>query len=498
MVQEALSVLNKALGGALAAVVPVVVVLGVALLGLLLVALLDRERARRGLDWALARAPGALRWGALALALAVGALGLRLAYQAADLRLATAGPQAFGARTGGVQGTQGAPTVQPAPSVVLLEEQRYTRSLLLPKSVYTQLELGGGWENLLPYFQSYDAPPTVRDLREGFTQQRAGLLYTREVTLLRERPLSLDTSDIKADLRFGASENAAYQATFTARYTFRNPEAEPRTLRFTFPLPYGSGTLSDFGLQVSGAGQRTDLLEGGARWEGVVPGGGVVEVRATYRNQGARAWSYQPLRREGLRRFSLAVSTDRPARFSPQSLLPTATNPGRWLRSERSWNWQLSNVVTAQDVSLLFTGGAARETLAKIGHFKPLSVLLLTLLLLGWAWTRRLPTSFLGLPLTLAGAALGLSAGLMLGSVLGFYLPLGWAEALGCAVGAALALRVTGRAFTLPVLIAAATPLAFLSGGHAALLLTLGLLACFVLLRPERLGGSGARKLGLE
>ena len=40
---------------------------------------------------------------------------------------------------------------QAAPRASFLEETTYTRSFLLPRSVYTQINVDGEWERLLPY-----------------------------------------------------------------------------------------------------------------------------------------------------------------------------------------------------------------------------------------------------------------------------------------------------------------------------------------------------------
>lgn len=174
----------------------------------------------------------------------------------------------------------GGQTVQTAPRVSVLTTRTYSRSLVLPTDVYARLNVSGGWENLLPYFGNPDGL-SVQDLREGFTRRGRNLIYTRDVTLQTEEPLGLDTTRARVDLRFvnpAGGRGTYYNATFAADYTFTNPLKEDATIRFLFPLPEGSGTLSGFRLTVNGQGYRASDLTNGSLWEGRVAGGQTVRV----------------------------------------------------------------------------------------------------------------------------------------------------------------------------------------------------------------------------
>lgn len=488
MVQTAVQVFWNALQDLLSLARPLGWLLGAGLLALLLVGLLDRERFRAGLGWLGARLPGLGRWALPALALGAGMVGLRVVHQATDTRLATQ----QSARYANAADPDGGQTVQAAPRASFLEETTYTRSLLLPRSVYTRINVDGGWERLLPYLGGSASGPTVKDLREGFIQQRSGLIYTRDVTLLTERPVNLNTTNVQTDLKFvdpAGGRGSYYNALFRADYAFTNPNKDARTMRFAFPLPNGSGTLSDFRLTVNGEEFRAADLVDGSVWEGEVAGQGQVKVNVTYRNQGARSWSYQlGGRREAIQNFDLTVRADRPAKFQRYSLFPTSRSGGG-LGGAQTLRWSLSDVITAQDVSVVFTGSSLRETLTKIGAVRPLAVLAAALLALAWAWTRRLSLA----PLPLAGGLLGLALGLALGGVLGFYLPVWAAEPLGAVAGVLLGVYALGPRFAVPLTLAALLPLVFLSGGHASLLLVLlATMILVVLVQRRTVRQSGA------
>jgi len=466
MVQTALKALLDALSWLVGLAVPLAITLGALLLALLLIGLLDRERFRVGLNWAGSRLPPLARWGLAALAVGAGALATHVTHQAVDARL---GAQ-LSARYANAADPAGGQTVQSAPRVSVVTSRTYSRTLVLPADVYTRLNLNGGWETLLPYFGNPDGM-NVQDLREGFVRRGRNLIYSRDVTLQAEEPLGLDTTTARADLRFvdpAGGRGTYYNATFAADYTFTNPLKEEATLRFLFPLPEGSGTLSGFRLTVDGQSYRASDLTSGSLWEGVVPAGQTVKVGVAYKHQGSRGWSYRLSdRREPLRNLDLSVTANRPAKFERYSLYPTGTDRTAF-GGPQTLRWKLEDVITAQNVAVVFSQGSVREMLAKVGLVQPPTLLLAALLLGVWALLRRLPLA----PLRLAGALLGLTVGFVLGGVLTGYLPPLLALPLGALAGVAFGVRALGRAYLPPLLIAALVPLTFLAVGHSGLLLT--------------------------
>ncbi|WP_119674510.1 hypothetical protein [Deinococcus sp. RM] len=482
MVQTALTALLGALRALLDLALPAALVLAALTLALAGLALIDRERAHRTLSWLGTRAPQLGGWALAALLLGGALLVLNVSRRAVDARIAAQ----QSARYANAADPDGGQTVQTAPRASLVENRTYTRSLLLPNDVATRVSVNNSLDGLLPYLGS--PGDTVQDLRENFTRTPEGLRYTRTVLMQSERPLDFNRSVVRADLRFvdpAGGRGTYYTAAFQASYRFRNPLNTPATLRFAFPLPGGSGTLSGFTLTVNGqALSASDLLNGNV-WEGQVPAGGSVDVQVAYAHQGSRAWSYQLSRREAIRDLDVTVTADRPAKFQRYSLFPTSqTRPA--LGGPSTLRWQLKNAVTAQDVAVVFTQGSVRETLTKVHLAQGLAVVLAALLIPLWAVTRRTPLS----PLTLGSALLGLALGFTLGGVLTAYLPLLPAEILGSLLGAALAWVILGgprqaRTPLLPLLASAALPLAFLTGGHAGLILTVLAATLLLLLLPR-------------
>ncbi|MVN88027.1 hypothetical protein GO986_14830 [Deinococcus sp. HMF7620] len=483
MVQSTFAAVLDALHDLARLALPAGLLLGTLLIALLLLSLLDRSRARAALSWLAVQAPQIAAWSLVALALGAGLLAVTVTRRAVDTRLSAQ----QSARYANAADPDGGQTAQRAPSAALLETRTYTRSLALPRDVVTRIGVNDGWTQLLPYLGG--AAGSVQDLQEGFTRQGETLTYSRAVTLLTERPVDLDRASIRANLAFtdpAGGRASFYNATFDATYAFTNPLDEAATMRFFFPLPQGSGTLSGFQFVVNGTPLRPGTALEGAAWEGEVPARGTVKVQVRYAHQGARAWSYVLSRREALRDLDLTLTTNRPAKFQRYALFPTSQTRTA-LGSQHTLRWRLTDVITAQDVAVVFTGGNLRETLHKVHLGQTAALGLAALLCVLWALTRRLPLR----PLTLTMSLLGLALGFVLGGVLTAYLPPLLAEGAGSLTGLGLAWLLLSpahrRHLRVPLVLCAALPLAFLSGGHAGLLVTaLATLALLTLQWPAR------------
>ncbi|GAA4017384.1 hypothetical protein GCM10022631_32520 [Deinococcus rubellus] len=373
------------------------------------------------------------------------------------------------ARAGNGADLDAAPTTQSAPTITYLTDRTYTRTLVVPPSLLKRVgEQGVG--ALAPYLTD-PTSENVTKLVDQFRRSGQDVIFTRQATLTTEEPIKLDTSRVNVSLDFVTPARGArrtyYNATFAAEYAFTNPLDRAATVRFQFPLPNGSGTLSGFKVIVNGQELTAADLSNGSQWEAQVQPKETVNVKVTYAHQGARGWSYLlASRREPIKDFELSVKTNEAAKFARYSLPPTQT--ARSLGST-TLSWNLKDVITAQDVSMTFSSASLRETLGKLYGFAPLSLLLAAVFGALWAWGRGLRTT----PAQVALALLAVLAGLALGGVLMSYLLVVWAGLIGGLLSALLALRALGKAWWPPVLIAAGLPLAFLLVGNAGLIITL-------------------------
>jgi hypothetical protein len=81
----------------------------------------------------------------------------------------------------------------------------------------------------------------------------------------QQQPVALDNAEVNVDFSFGdtGAGKAFYQARFSAKYVYINPNEVSAKTRFTFPLPDQSGTLTDFVVSLNGQPVKQPDLAGG-------------------------------------------------------------------------------------------------------------------------------------------------------------------------------------------------------------------------------------------
>ncbi len=386
-----------------------------------------------------------LAFGATALAVGVGALLLVLASRAAETRDAT-GRSATASRR---RDPYLAPVYQSAPSLGIVRERTYTRTLSLPPDFLVRIG-SEGVGILSPYLQDPTAENVTR-LTDRFRRSGGDVVFTRELTRKDEEPLALDATRVRA--RF-TRQGKGFEHRFEAEYDWGNTSAETIETRFSFPLPDHSGPLADFRLTVGKDAVLTpDPRTGAYVWSGPLAPGARLTARVSYALSGSRDYRYAlGSDRRRTRGFSFEATSDRAPRFGRSGIYPTR-------QSETGAAWELGDVLTSGAIEMAFSTADARAE----GFAKTLAWLPVVLGIFGFgAWLLA--------PSVAPRAVLAFGAGLLGIAVFGGYMPpvlatvggLGLAALLG-----SLALRTaSGVALSLG---AAALGSAFLFVGDASL-----------------------------
>jgi hypothetical protein len=448
---------------------PLALFLGLAVVALAVTVALRRdEQWLQGVDWVrlASRASGYV---AVALLSVAAWSALRAAHSLArqDIRWresaeATANPV-----------PDAPPVHQFGPSIAALAERTYTRTLTLPPDFLERIG-NEGVSVLSPYLSDPSAENVLR-LVDTFRRSGRDVLFTRQVTRLDEEPLPITSSVVR--VKFKRLGGRAFNTEFEGRYGFQNSTAQPFTARFLFPLPE-AGTIQDLQVAVGTETVKEPNDSGAYEWKGTLQAGERREAVVRYRVLGARTWNYDlGSRRRRVQQFVLEATPGGPVRFQRGSLQPN-------VRAGETLRWELSNVVTAQQVGIAFP----RDVTQRESYLQALTALpasfalfLVGVLALGF-WFRQPPD-----PGQLAGGivlfTLGLGASLVLTNYLGPIV----AIILGPVVGAFLAGRLLGR-YSLPAALPAALlPATFLSPQHSGLLvLILASLTLLVLFLAAR------------
>jgi hypothetical protein len=468
MVQAVLDMLSEALQRAaysalpLAITIAAIVILGA--LVIVVVGVFDRDRVR----WIFATIPLALRplggWLVFAVALAGGVFVLHVVQLATDQRFVA---MEYAQNTSGAD-SDATSMVQIAPRASFVSQKTYRRILTIPPYLLGRVSAEGVGA-LAPYLADPSAENVTR-LADSFRRSGRNIVFQRDATLQIETPIKLDASTVDAaidlvDPTFGG-RRTYYRASFDGKYVVHNPTGGDARVRFTFPLPTGSGTLSEVRFLADNKPITVTDLNSGYVWDGTLPRDGTTTFEIAYRNQGARGWAYRLSgRREPIAKLDLAVHANRAPKFARYTLFPTSISHG--IAGGYTAEWHLQNVVTAQDIGLVFARLDVRETLAKMLTFAPLALFVGIVFVGAYAARRRYHITVWQATAAIVGYALGLA----LAGILTWYLPLVVGVVLGCLVAVVLALRALGRPFVLPVVLATVAVLAFLFVTNTSLLL---------------------------
>jgi hypothetical protein len=222
-------------------------------------------------------------------------------------------------------------------------------------------------------------------------------------------------------------------------------------------------------------------------WKGEMQPGESHEAVVHYRVIGTRMWSYDlGSQRRRVQQFQLQATGAGPVRFLRKSLQPTGNSNG-------TLSWEMSNVVTAQQIALSF----ATDALVKRLYLQALSALPASLLLfvVGFVasavWFRRMPTSTRllgGMMLFIFGLCSATVLTIHFGQVVGLI--------MGPVIGACLAAAVMGRCALLAGLPAALIPATFLSAQNTGLMIVI--LALLTLMATFAMARNSSRTAGRQ
>jgi hypothetical protein len=463
MIQSTLRWLNHSLSSLIALVTPifmlVLIILAVLLVASLILYAIDRDAFGKTRDWLWTRVRSGLIWLPVGLAVFAAAVGLGIAREAVGLRFANQ----QNAQYSNHEDPSGGQTVQYSPSVSYENVITYNRTFALPPDIAKQLGNDPA-QALAPYINNDPNSQFVRKVNDSFVKKAGALLYTRTLEVIQRLPVALENAEVGVNFDFGdtGAGRSYYRANFTGKYSFTNPLEKATKLRFTFPLPDGSGTLSEFEMKVGGQAVTQSDLSQGYVWEGELAAKQKVDISVKYRNQGAETWNYDfGARREPIRNFKLNVTTARTVKFFKGSLYPTSQNG--------NLEWKLANVITSQSVVLGFPEGSLRETLTKVFTVAPLALMVMLAWVLGYSWRRNFKLE----PSRVLLGVLGFGFGFAINAVLlGYISPVvaGW---LGAIIATILAVLALGLEYALPIALSALVPLCFLNVGNAGLLLSM-------------------------
>jgi inner membrane protein involved in colicin E2 resistance len=169
---------------------------------------------------------------------------------------------------------------------------------------------------------------------------------------------------------------STYWVDLAATYRFRNPAAEPQTMKFRLLFPAEHAVYDGLVMEING--QPSPLISDakGASVTAKVPAGEAVSLRVGYRSRGLESWVYR-LGNEvtQTRDFELRVKTNfKQIDFPANTLSPTEKREiaGGW-----DLVWRYSNLISGFQIGLTMPEKLQPGPLAgQISYFAPVSLLL--------------------------------------------------------------------------------------------------------------------------
>jgi Inner membrane protein CreD len=195
-------------------------------------------------------------------------------------------------------------------------------------------------------------------------------------TQLNAESSNVDVSVALENRQKGLLWYSTYTVDFAGRYNFRNPDDQPRWIRFQFPFPAQQAIYDGLTMKVDGNAQPFTSDKAGTSTEALVGPHQAVTLRTAYRSQGLEDWRYK----FGddvtqTRNFSLSLQTN----FDDIDFPANTLSPTEKHRTREGWEliWHYSNLISGYEVGMAMPQKLQPGPLAgEICRFAPVSLLL--------------------------------------------------------------------------------------------------------------------------
>jgi len=237
--------------------------------------------------------------------------------------------------------------------------------------------------------QKQEAPSVYFETSEKreYTTYEDGKNITRFTDEIVKNPISLESSDIKVDLKLdyrkkGLLWYSTYRVNYQAKYTVLNNSAQARTLFFEYPFPTAEGIYDNFALVVDGQKvKETKPVDGRITEPILFKPNQTQTVEIGYGSQGMDEWWY--IFGGGvsqIRNFNLTMTTDfNKINFLENSISPTAKAP-----EGKGWKlgWQYADLISGIQIGLEMPGKVnPGPFVSRVTFFAPVSLFLFLFLM---------------------------------------------------------------------------------------------------------------------
>jgi len=201
-------------------------------------------------------------------------------------------------------------------------------------------------------------PRTVTEEVKGTDAEGRPISRQLQRVVIDEAPVPPSSSRVRVGLglqhrRKGLIWYATYTVAFEGDYRFANPDPVERELALHFDFPSKQAIYDGLSIQLNGheASAASDLSQG-LTLTAVVPPGGTLPLRVTYRSRGLGDWTYAFVR-EGVAQvhgFELALTTD----FGGFDFPPGTISPSAMTRQADGWllRWSFESLAAGKRIGV--------------------------------------------------------------------------------------------------------------------------------------------------
>lgn len=170
---------------------------------------------------------------------------------------------------------------------------------------------------------------------------------------------------------------AGYNAEFSAAYTVKNTYSSVRNCSFFFPLPEGTGNISEISVIVDGEKYTGDTnYADGIYWNKKMTPGEEHDISISYNAQGTGKYKYNLTdKKTQIKNLDFSIKTNYKDIIIPDgAMVPTEEVSDN---DKTLMKWKASNLVTSQDISLQFeVKGNYGKIISKMFLYSPLTIFL--------------------------------------------------------------------------------------------------------------------------
>ncbi len=233
---------------------------------------------------------------------------------------------------------------------------------------------GGDIVQLLPAFTFTEKGYIERENKKTGEMEQVLTDITKNMSIADQKV----SVKIKSNIRQkGLLKYPGFILMFHGKYELKNISDKSEKMSFSFPLPQGTGNVTDIKVRLNDREYSGDSdFSNGMQWDGVLSKNESVVIEVSYAAQGTEKFSYaMGSEKAEIKNLAVDILTDFTDIDIPNGAMVPTSSAGD--NREAKYLWKASNLVTGQNISLRFNiSGNYGEIVSKLFYYSPVALFL--------------------------------------------------------------------------------------------------------------------------